>query len=97
MKKSIFTLSALLISACVSSPDYAQSLDVWVGANQEALISTWGNPASVEYPVPNQELWTYYQTSPNGQMFCRTTFTLTDGVVNDFAFEGDNCTVSIYD
>lgn len=95
MKKSAIILTGLFLTACVSSPDYDETLQTWVGANQTTLIDTWGNPASVNYITPNQELWTYFQDSPSGEEFCRTTFTITDGVVNDFTFEGDNCSLTI--
>lgn len=92
MKKLLFIL---LLSGCVSSPDYDEALNNWVGASQENLINSWGEPAAINYITPNQQLFSYFQISPSGQEFCRTTFTLTDGVVNDFEFEGDNCSVNV--
>ena len=96
MNKSILTLTVLLISACVSSPDYGQALNNWVGANQTTLQNTWGSPATVNYINPNQVLWTYFQDSPSGEEFCRTTFTITDNMITDFSFEGDNCSIPAY-
>lgn len=84
-------LVVLLLTGCVSSPDYGQSLQMWMGASQESLINIWGDPASVSFITPNQQLLTYFQTDENGNEFCRTTFTVTDGDVTDFAFTGDNC------
>ncbi|MBR1605497.1 MAG: hypothetical protein IJ660_05280 [Alphaproteobacteria bacterium] len=94
MKKSVLGFIALLLSSCASSPDYSESLQVWIGANQQSLTNAWGNPATINYLTANQQLLTYFQISPNGEEFCRTTFTVTDGSVTDFEFEGDNCQVS---
>lgn len=94
MKKTAFLGLGILLTACVSSPDYGQSLNTWVGASQLSLQDTWGSPATVNYITPNQALWTYFQDSPSGEEFCRTTFTITDNTITDFAFEGDNCSVT---
>ena len=92
MKKSILALTTLLLAACASnSTDYEDLLDNWVGSSQQVLITSWGDPAEVSYPVPGQELWTYFQTSPSGAEFCRTSFTISNGMVTDYTFEGDNC------
>ena len=95
MKKYALLTTALMLSACVSSPDYAETLNTWVGSSSEALQTSWGNPADVSYPAPNEQLWTYFQTSPSGAEFCRTTFTITNGIVNDFDFEGYNCSLTL--
>lgn len=94
MNKSIFAFTALILSSCASSPDYDESLQIWIGANQQSLTNAWGDPATINYLTDNQQLLTYFQTSPDGQEFCRTTFTITDGSVTDFEYEGDNCQVS---
>ena len=91
MRQTILAFTALILSACATSHDYEGMLDNWVGSSQTVLLNSWGNPASVTTMFPGEELWTYYQTSPTGAIFCRTTFTITNGVINDFAFEGDNC------
>jgi len=94
MKKALLTY-ILLLSACVTSQDYGTQLQNWVGANRTTLIDAWGSPAAVNYLTPNQQLLTYFQMSPDGAEFCRTTFTLTDGNVTDFTFEGDNCSITV--
>ena len=94
MKKTAFILLTILLTGCVSSPDYGQALNTWVGASQLSLQDTWGSPATVNYLTPNQVLWTYFQDSPSGEEFCRTTFTITDNTITDFTFEGDNCSVT---
>jgi len=86
-------LLVLFLTGCVSSPDYNTSLQQWVGASQESLMNIWGDPASINFVTPNQQLLTYFQTGTDGELFCRTTFTITDGDVTNFAFEGDNCSV----
>jgi len=88
-------LLILFLTGCVISPDYDESLQQWIGASQESLINIWGNPASIDFITPNQQLMVYFQTGPNGETFCRTTFTVTDGDVTDFGFEGDNCVAGI--
>lgn len=95
MKKSIMSFLVLVLPACVSSPDYGETLQNWVGVSQTALIETWGDPATINYVTPSQQLFSYFQMSPTGQEFCRTTFTITDGVVNNFEFEGDNCQLMV--
>ncbi len=95
MYKSVLAFMALLLSSCVSSPDYEEQLQVWIGANQQSLTNAWGDPATVNYITPNQQLLTYFQMSPDGAEFCRTTFTITDGNVTDFAFEGDDCEMTM--
>lgn len=95
MKKYALLATALILPACVSSPDYEETLQTWVGASQITLIDTWGNPAAVNYIAPHQELWTYFQDSPSGAEFCRTTFTITNGIVNDFSFEGYKCSLNL--
>ena len=96
MKKYILFSTAVLLSACVSSPDYNEALNSWIGTSEESLEVSWGSPASVTYLAPNQELLTYVQLSPVGEEFCRTTFTITNGIVNDFAFEGSPCSLPPY-
>ena len=91
MKKTVLAFIVIVLSACVSSADYSSLLDNWVGSSQEVLITSWGDPAEVSYPIPGQELWTYFQTSPSGAEFCRTSFTIVNGTVTDYTFEGDNC------
>ena len=95
MKKYALLTTAFILSACVSSPDYGETLQAWVGSSSEALQTSWGNPATVNYIAPHQELWTYFQNSPSGAEFCRTTFTITNGIINDFAFEGYNCALNL--
>ena len=95
MKNNFLVFMCLLATACVSSPDYGESLQVWIGANQQSLTNAWGNPATINYITPNQQLLTYFQTSPDGEEFCSTTFTVTDGNITDFSFEGDNCSVAV--
>ena len=96
MKKNIFMITLITLSACVSSPDYGDALNNLVGSNQTTLENVWVSPSNVNYLTPDQVLWTYFQDSPSGEEFCRTTFTITDNVITDFSFEGDNCTLSAY-
>ncbi len=91
----MIVLLVLMLTGCVSSPDYSQSLQPWVGASQESLVNIWGDPASINFVTPNQQVLTYFQMNNNGEEFCRTTFTVTDGDVTDFAFEGDNCAAGV--
>ncbi len=69
MKKfALFSLllSFLFLSACATQENYAQAVQSWQGADQNAVYRVWGYPTKVE-TLPNGHKVLVYQEIVHGQ------------------------------
>ena len=92
-------LCLMLLSACTTDQaSYRQQLQNWVGMSQEALYYSWGEPDSVIYPAPADEVVysaisndSYGLPPQNDTYYCKTSFTIQNSEVIDYSFNGDDC------
>ena len=92
MKKLILLL-LFLIAACATSSKYETKLNSWLNRPRKELILDWGIPTKT-YKVDSHTELLEYKTSHkvNKNTFtCKTTFTLIDGKVSDWKWQGNNC------
>lgn len=96
--KKIFVVTIFLlltITGCASN-QRSNTLNSWVGARLEQLISSWGPPTN-SYSI-NETTTLSYETSRmiyfNGRpihMSCATTFTATRGYITYWRYSGNDC------
>ena len=81
--------AVVLLSACASSKYYEESLNTWIGADEQRLVNAWGAPVA-SYPMEkNEKIISYLHAGPANTMrdsraklssasqeYCKTDFYL---------------------
>lgn len=62
MKHFILSL-ALFLNACISSPNYEQKLQKWLGQSEYALFNAWGYPSQTFFIDSSKYVWVYNKTN----------------------------------
>lgn len=93
MKKFLFVLSILSLCSCATTSKYKEILNSYVGKPKSTLVAKWGVPDSIYRVDKNTEMLKYVDETliVNGKMYCYTNFTITDGIVSDWSFNGNTC------
>lgn len=104
-KTLLLSVVILFFSSCASTSNYEKNLNVWIGHSESELVSQWGIPQSYETPdgirflsymnsstsaITNKDYFGNYTTIPISH-YCKTTFILKQGVVDQWQHEGDSC------
>lgn len=91
-------LLIVLVAALTGCATYEETvMRPWGGAPERELVGAWGYPASANDIVridASTKVYTYrYVTSDamGNPSTCRITFTLTDGVVSRWEYNGAGC------
>lgn len=94
-----------VVAGCASNDAgreiFKQRLRMWFGATERNLVDHWGPPSSV-YEVTGARYLTYrgyprQEVSGTGTgrtvwtMYCTVTFSVEDGVVAAWRYEGNDC------
>lgn len=82
-------LASVLLGGCATFDH--QVMAPWKGATEAELLAVWGPPQSTQEAAgPDAATKVHTYTSFNGEP-CQMTFTVTDGVVTDWARKGGAC------
>ena len=101
MKKLLgIIILGLLLTACASEQKYFDTLNTWIGAPEEKLVSSWGVPQGF-YEKQNGEKLLQYDwdaivtlQGDTYKTWCKTTFTISEGKVKSWETEGNECTAN---
>lgn len=98
MKKVLISLLTItILSSCATREKYNNKMKEWIGKPKEDLVLSKGIPDKNFQVNKNTELLAYEYSvisSDDGgsnQWWCKTTFTITDGLVTDVSSRGNAC------
>tara|TARA_R110002110_G_scaffold415718_1_gene654160 strand:+ start:1443 stop:1811 length:369 start_codon:yes stop_codon:yes gene_type:complete len=69
---------------------YNTTLNTWLNAEEDELLQQWGQPDDVYYISKKKKLLTFKKPEPDDAL-CKTTFTIEDGRVIYWRYEGIGC------
>jgi hypothetical protein len=87
MKYTLLIASCAVVAGCATTEKFENMLSSWVGANESALIGSWGPPQS-SYSLPDGSKVLQYQRS--GQVFIPGYATATTTYAGNQAFTNIN-------
>ena len=94
------------VTACVTTHNYEEALNVWKGSSEVSLIKSWGPPADIfnsnghKFLVYQNSQSTAFEPMKNYSsgsrdylkaLSCTTVFDIVDGHVVEWASKGNNC------
>lgn len=95
--KKIILLMCVILTSCATEEKYNAKLNTWLNSPKEDLVLSWGVPSATYSVNKKTELITYKRSSIssyNGNIYnwnCDTTFTITDGIITNWKWEGNSC------
>ena len=107
MKRLMALLFVILLVSCTSRQDHEDTLNSWIGHNENKLLESWGTP-SKHYSTKDTKYLTwenrsqqmfggynaYYGTYTTPYMInykCDITMIIKDDKVSSWRYEGNNC------
>lgn len=107
MRKFILTLLVpFILSSCIAERRYNAELNTFLNQPKEVLLMKWGMPNRTFKAKGNTELYVYkkyrkqteYEKSMDiyglyPEYRCDTTFTVQNGIVTNWSWEGNDCHV----
>lgn len=92
MKKIIFLLCLILLG-CATESKYQAKLNSWKDRSKSDLVLNWGVPDKTYKLDKNTELLAYKKEHKFQvvKYWCKTTFTIINGTVNNWKTEGNDC------
>lgn len=95
MKKMIIIAAALLLGGCATVKKYEAKLNTWVGADENALIASWGVP-NKEYQLSNGKkaiMYVHKDTiQTGGYTYITPQTTYQTGTIGDKSFTSTGTT-----
>jgi hypothetical protein len=102
MKQVLAVFIALFLAGCASAKYYEESLNTWVGADEQKLVKSWGAPDSTYLTDDHKKIITYLKAGPANterdsraklssaaQEYCKTEFYMDElGHVARWRWEG---------
>jgi len=94
------SIALMMLFGCASYPSvarYESILNTWVGHSETELIGSWGQPNGIyqsgiyQYLTYSGGRNLYYMNGYVLPVGCTTTFTVSNGVILTWGFEGNAC------
>lgn len=89
MKNFFAILTLFFLISCATEAGYQRALNSYVGVSENELVDNLGIPDG--FYQSGERKYLIYKDDRYKGYYCKTTFTLVNGVVKNWGYEGNRC------